>query len=59
MLDLDQKADEELGHHTHCVTGSPSLLTRTKARSKDLCRCSPSGDVADMYKYLHEARDFT
>ena len=34
MLDLNQKADEDLSSHTHCVTGCPSLL-RTKARLKN------------------------
>ena len=35
MLDLDQKADEDLSRQTHCVMGCPSLL-RTKARPKNL-----------------------
>lgn len=34
-LDLGQKADEDLSLHSHCVTGSPWLPTRTKARSKE------------------------
>jgi hypothetical protein len=36
LLNLDSKADKDLGPHTHGVMGSPSL-PRTKARPKNLC----------------------